>query len=206
MKYIFLLLLFCIVFPLGACAQLKVVDFHSAMVSVPVDNKTSITDVIYREGKFDTIQEHTVKGRKFKYDNRNDVIGTIIDDAQLVNYKSDTLYVLSTHYIPDTSVTTIIKTRMGTFDFIYNADGGYSLCSLENSYANIPEYEKISDFLLYEAIFTWNINLLVKLIRSSGDPLGSEYFISATRIILKENQVLKKDIINFEPALRWHLE
>lgn len=205
MKCVFLLL-FCIVLFLGACAQLKVVDFHSAMVSVPVDNKTSVTDVIYREGKFDTIQEHTVKGRKFKHDNKNDVIGTIIDEAQLVNYKSDTLYVLSTHYIPNASVSTIIKTRMGAFDFIYNADGGYSLCPLENSYANIPEYEKISDFLLYEAIFTWNINLLINLIRSSGGPLGSEYFISATRIILKENQVLKKDIINFEPALRWHLE
>ena len=35
--------------------------------------------------------------------------------------------------------------------------------------------------------------------------LGSEYFMSATRIILKDNQVEKKDIVYFKPTLRWYI-
>ena len=77
---------------------------------------------------------------------------------------------------------------------------------MEDYYINISEDEKNSDFVLYETIFSWNIDLLIRLIKSSGGPLGSEYFMSATRIILKDNQVLKKDIINFEPTLHWKLE
>lgn len=200
------LTLFCIAFFVTACAQSKIVDFLSATVSAPIDEKISVTDVIYRDGKFDAIQKEIVKKNEFKQNNKNEEIGTVIDEAQLINYKSDTLYILSTYYLPDASVSTTIKTRKGAFDLIYNSVGGYSLRSLECTYTNIPKEEKESDFLLYETIFTWNIDLLIRLIKSSGGLSGSEYFISATRIILKDNQVSKKDIITFKPALRWHLE
>lgn len=208
MKNIFLsyLLLFWVVSFVNACAQSKIVDFLSATAAVPVDKKVCITDIIYRNGKFDGIQERIVRGRQFKQDNRNDRMGTVIDGAQLVNYPSDTLYVLSTHFIPNASVSTTIKTRKGAFELVQDAEDGYTLRSLEDSYASIPEDEKKSDFLLYEALFTWNMDLLIRLIKSSGGLLGSENVMSATRIILKDNRVLKKDIINFEPALRWHLE
>lgn len=205
MKYI-LLALFCIASFVSACAQSKIANFLSATVSAPIDEKISVTDVIYRDGKFDTIQKRIVKKDKLKQNNKNEEIGTVIDKAQLINYKSDTLYILSTYYLPDAYASTTIKTNKGAFDLIYNVDGGYSLHSLECSYTNIPKDEKESDFLLYETIFTWNIDLLIRLIKSSGGLSGSEYFMSATRIILKDNQVLKKDIITFEPALRWHLE
>ena len=77
---------------------------------------------------------------------------------------------------------------------------------MEDSYANISEDERESDFLLYETIFTWDIDLLIRLIQSSGGYMGSEYSISATRIIIEDNQIQKKDIVNFKPALRWYLE
>ena len=205
MKPIFFAL-FCIVSFVGACAQSKVVDFLSATVSVPIDGKISVTDVIYRDSKFDTIQERIAKEDEFKGKNINEKMGSIIDEMQLINYKSDTLYILSTYYLPDGSVSTIIKTNKGAFDLIYNADGECSLRSLECSYANIPKDEKESDFLLYKTIFMWDIDLLIRLIKSSGGYLGSEYWMSATRVILKDNQIAKKDIVNFKPTVRWHLE
>lgn len=69
-------------------------------------------------------------------------MGAVIDEAQLINYKSDTLYLLSNYYVPDASVSITIKTKKGVFDLIHNVDGDYSLRSLEDSYANIPEDEK----------------------------------------------------------------
>jgi len=205
MKRIFLSLL-CIAFCVNAYTQSKIVDFISATGATPIDKKTHITDVIYRDGEFNTIQEREERGSKFKRDYKDDKIGAIIDKTQLIDYKSDTLYILSTFYVPSNSVSTIIKIRRGIFYLVHNTDGGYRLCSLEDSYANVPEDEKESDFLLYETIFRWDIDLLIELIKSSGGLSGSEYSMSATRIILKDNQVSKKDIINFEPALRWHLK
>ncbi|WP_276802905.1 hypothetical protein [Odoribacter laneus] len=205
MKHTFLSL-FCLAFFVNACAQSNIIDFISATGSAPVDEKIYITDVIYRDGKFDAIKERIERDSKFKQDYKDVKMGAVIDEAQLINYKSDTLYLLSNYYVPDASVSITIKTKKGVFDLIHNVDGDYSLRSLEDSYANIPEDEKKSDFLLYETIFTWNIDLLISLIKSSGGLLGSENVISATRIILKNNQILEKDIIHFEPALRWHLE
>lgn len=177
MKNIFLsyLLLFWVVSFVNACAQSKIVDFLSATAAVPVDKKVCITDIIYRNGKFDGIQERIVRGRKLK----------LYTECIRFNHH---------------------KTRKGAFELVQDAENGYTLRSLEDSYASIPEDKKKSDFLLYEALFAWNMDLLIRLINSSRGLLGSENVMSATRIILKDNRVFKKDIINFEPALRWHLE
>jgi len=174
-----------------------------------VDRKVCILDITYQNGKFDTIKKRVVKSRKLNkryIKNDNDTIGHLINAAQLIDYKSDTLYVLSTYYMPTTSVSMTIKTRKESFNIVHNEDGVYSIRSLAESYTHTSEDTKESDELLYRAIFNWDVDLLIRLIKASGSLLGSEYFMSATRIILKDNQVLKKDIINFEPALRWQLE
>lgn len=208
MKY-FLLFIICIISIRSAFAQSNVVDFSSAMTANTVDRKVCIWDIIYQNGKFYTIENRVVKSKKLNkryIKNNNDTIGYIIDAAQLIDYKSDTLYVLSTYYMPTTSVSMTIKTRKTSFNIVHNADGEYSIRSLAESYTHISEDIKESDDLLHRAIFNWDVGLLIRLIKASGGLLGSEYFMSATRIILKDNQVLKKDIINFEPALRWQLE
>lgn len=48
--------------------------------------------------------------------------------------------------------------------------------------------------------------MLIQFItKSAGKILGSDHYLSATRIILNDNQAVKKEVINFEPAIRWHL-
>ena len=208
MKY-FLLFTICIVSIRSAYTQSCVVDFSSVITANTVDRKVCILDITYQNGKFDTIKKRVVKSRKLNkryIKNDNDTIGHLINAAQLIDYKSDTLYVLSTYYMPTTSVSMTIKTRKESFNIVHNEDGVYSIRSLAESYTHTSEDTKESDELLYRAIFNWDVDLLIRLIKASGSLLGSEYFMSATRIILKDNQVLKKDIINFEPALRWQLE
>lgn len=199
--YLFSLLGFTVFF-ISGCGQLKVVDYISTITSNPIERKISITDLTYREGKFNK-QERHIKNFKVKLRNIHNDLGRVIDDAKLINYKSDTLYLLSTYYIPDGSTDITIKTNKGAFDIIYNKNTGYSLRPLEDSYINTPEEVRLSDFLLYEAIFTWDIDMLTQLIKLSGSPSSSAYSTTATRIILKDNQVIEKDIINFLPAVRW---
>lgn len=199
--YLFSLLGFTVFF-ISGCAQLKVVDYISTITSNPIERKISITDLTYREDKFNKQKRH-IKNFKVKLRNIHNDLGRVIDDAKLINYKSDTVYLLSTYYIPDGSTDITIKTNKGAFDIIYNKNTGYSLRHLKDSYINTPEEVRVSDFLLYEAIFTWNIDKLIKLIESSGSPSSSAYSTTATRIILKDNQVIEKDIINFLPAVRW---
>lgn len=164
-------------------------------------------DVVYNNGEFNTVKKRFVKSKKTSKDIKSEysLMGKIIDSLGLIDYKTDTIYILSTYYF-NSLVSEIFKTSKDTFNIIKNIQGEYSIQALEDYYINISEDEKNSDFVLYETIFSWNIDLLIRLIKSSGGPLGSEYFMSATRIILKDNQVLKKDIINFEPTLHWKLE
>ena len=208
MKY-FILSIYCLTFLGNACVQSNVVNFSSAMTFVPVDQKVDVTNITYQEGKFSTIKRGIIKGEELKQHARsiNDLIRQIehlIDDIQLINYKEDTLYVLSEYYLPNASVSMTIKTQKGAFDIVYSIDGEYSIRPIEDSYIDIPKSMIESDYLLYKSIFTWDIDLLIKLIKSSGGLLGGEYSMSATRIILKDYQVFKKEIINFEPALSWH--
>ena len=193
-----LILLFCwMIFIENAHTQTKIVDFSSAITSTPLENN----------GEFNTVKKRFVKSKKTSKDIKSEysLMGKIIDSLGLIDYKTDTIYILSTYYF-NSLVSEIFKTSKDTFNIIKNIQGEYSIQALEDYYINISEDEKNSDFVLYETIFSWNIDLLIRLIKSSGGPLGSEYFMSATRIILKDNQVLKKDIINFEPTLHWKLE
>ena len=203
-----LILLFCwMIFIENAHTQTKIVDFSSAITSTPLEKKTLVMDVVYNNGEFNTVKKRFVKSKKTSKDIKSEysLMGKIIDSLGLIDYKTDTIYILSTYYF-NSLVSEIFKTSKDTFNIIKNIQGEYSIQALEDYYINISEDEKNSDFVLYETIFSWNIDLLIRLIKSSGEPLGSEYFMSATRIILKDNQVLKKDIINFEPTLHWKLE
>lgn len=203
MKRIFLLL-FCIAFFVDARAQPEIADFASAMRATPVDGNVYVTEAVYRESRFHALKKRVERGGKFRRDDEDEKIGAVIDRAGLVDYTSDTLCLLSACYVPDASVSMMIHTGKGAFDLVHDAEGDYSLRSLEDSYADIPEDEKESDFLLYEILFRWDMDSLIGLIKSSGGLSGSEHVLSATRIILKNNRIVRKDIIHFEPALRWH--
>ncbi len=208
MKYL-LSIIICVLSIWGTCTHSRVVDFSSAMTANTVDGKVCVLDITYRNCKFDTIKKRVVKSRKknkrhIKID--NDTISLLIDVAHLIDYKSDTLYVLSTYYMPTTSVSIAIKTRKGSFSVAHNENGVYSIQSLAELYTNTSNDIKQSDELLYRAIFNWNVEMLITLIKASGSLSSSEYYMSATRVVIKDNQVIKKDIINFEPALRWKLE
>lgn len=63
-----------------------------------------------------------------------------------------------------------------------------------------------SDSIFYNTIYSWDIDKLLQMIKVSGGLEGAEYFMSATRIIIQDNKVVKKDIVNFKPSLRWHKE
>lgn len=67
MKRIFLSLFSLVPF-FSVYGQSEIVDFL-ATVGAPVNKKICITDVIYKDGKFDAVQERIIKGRKLKQDN-----------------------------------------------------------------------------------------------------------------------------------------
>lgn len=192
----------------GLYAQHKVNDFYSVITTVPEGKKTLVMDVIYNnDGTFNGVQERLVESRKPPRSVRNEYNfkGVLIDSLKLIDYKLDTIYILSEYYLPGGSVSEMFKTKKDTFYFAKNELGEYSIRNMEDYYSGLPEDIKTSDSLLYKAIFNWDMDMLIQLIKSTGGMLGSEYFMSATRIILRDNQVVKKDIINFEPAIRWHL-
>jgi hypothetical protein len=87
------------------------------MTSSGVAKEMYVIDVIYQDGKFDTMQKRMVNSTVKRHrKNKKDGIGAVIDKAQLIDYESDTLYVLSTYYMPSASVSTIvIKTGEGVF-------------------------------------------------------------------------------------------
>lgn len=203
-----LLSLCCLLVSFNIQAQSNVVDFTSAMTSKPNGKKILVMDVIYDNGNFESIQEKVVRCKKSnqKFNNKWDKIGAVIDGLGLIDYKNDTIYILSTYYIPDTSTSYIFNTRRETFYLVKNSSGEYEIRYMDDYYAELPFDIKESDSLLYSVIFSWDIEMLIQLIKSSGGLSGNEYSASATRIILKDNQVSKKDMINFKPAIRWHLD
>lgn len=207
MKYFILLSICWLVFCGNVCAQSKAIDFYAVMTTIPVGKNTTVTEIVNNDSQIETTQKRLVYSKKYKRQIKPqlDLMGEAIDSLQLINYKSDTIYVLSTLYLPAGTSSMTIKTQKETFNVVQDRAGAYFIQYLYDSYANIPEDIRVSDSLLYKAIFTWDVDLLIRLIKSSGEVLGSEYFMSATRIILNDNQVVKKDVLNFKPALRWHL-
>lgn len=191
-----------------ACAQSKAVDFYTVMTSIPKDKNVYILDIKNKDGKVEIKKNRFVNRAKFKrkVKHRYNLIGNIIDSLQLINYKLDTVYVLTTYYIPVYSESLTIKTRKDTFDIVKPQYGNYGIRLIADSYLDMPKEVRVSDYLLYKAIFSWDVDLLVRLIKAAGEPSGCEYFMSAERIIIIDNRVIEKDIITFDPALYWQLE
>lgn len=201
-----ILVLFLLLHYFSASAQTKVFDFNSLMVSSPVDKKIYVIDVIYENARYHSLNKRNVRNYKINQYKENKVMELVIDKSKMIDYELDTVYLLSTYYLPDASISMIIKTRKGAYELIHASDQEFCLHPLKDSYVKIPKEERDSDYLLYNAVFSWNIMQLVQLIQSSGGQMGGEYSMSVTRFILRNNKIQVKDIINFEPALRWKLE
>lgn len=202
MKHI-ILFIGCMILFENVIAQSKIDDFYLAMTSAPVGREIIVMDVLYTNGEFSSIKNKVVKNMKplKNIKSEYDLINQEIDSLKLINYKNDTLYVLSTHYIPAASTSMTIKTQEGIFDIVKNASGKYRIQPIGGNYSDLSN----NDSLLYKVIFSWDIDMLIQLIKSSGGELGGEYFISAEQIIIKDNRIFSKKIINFEPALIWKL-
>lgn len=67
------------------------------MTFAPVGGKTLVTDVTYKDGAFSGVEKRLIKHSKTSESTRNDYVrmGHIIDSLNLIDYKADTLYVLS---------------------------------------------------------------------------------------------------------------
>ena len=209
-----ILLILSMVFFGNLYAQSGIVDFSSAMISHPIEKKTFVMNVIYNEdGKFSDVEREWIKNRKPTKNAKNNyaAIGKIIDSLELVDYKSDTVYVLSTYDISRGNISSIYNTSKGTFFFIKNDQKNPIIQHMNEEYYDryydkYSEDLKVSDFLLYKTIFAGDIDKLIRLIKSSEGNLGDNYFMSANQIILKDNQVLKKNTIYFDDMMHWKLE
>ena len=204
MRSVFLLFC-CTVLLQASCSQLRVTNFHTLRMSFPNEQKTWGIETIYKDDKIEFSEEKVFKRYKVKTHKQLDKMGDAIDYAGVINYKSDTVYILSAFYLPTNSVSLTIKANSGAYMLYKNTDNNYKLIDLESSYIGEPENVKHSDYLLYDAIFSWDMNLLQQLIISSGASQDNHYTMSATRVIVNDYQAIKKDIISFNPAVRWKL-
>ena len=187
-----------------AFPQQKVDSFEEAMTAKPIDNKINMVDIIYTDGgKLDSFQERSLRFKKPSHRSREFYknIGKPIDEASLIDYKEDTLYMVNTSYrdvVGGGAIT--IKTKKGIYYVSKNIfNGTYELLSLEDRYAmstiiDIREFEcfKKSNDLIYEAIFNWDLKLLKQLISIAGGGYLDGTVMFVTRIIIRDNQVLKK--------------
>ncbi len=210
----YILLFICIAFSQELSAQTKtVVSFYSAVTAIPVDKQLHITDIIYLEGQFDSLQKQSVRASKAEskkiWGNIGRRANKVVDGAQIVDYESDTLYLLrgynDSHYI-DAPLEINLKTGKGAFNlFQTEPDGLYHLEQLEQTYVDAPADYIDSEMLLRNTLFSWDIDRLVKIIKVSGG-VDNYSWISVARVIIKNNQVAKKEIINFKPAVWWTLQ
>lgn len=68
---------------------------------------------------------------------------------------------------------------------------------------------KTSESLLRKAVFAWDMDLLIRIIKGSGGGISGEsndYYMSATRLILDGNRVIRRDEVWFDMAMLWCLE
>lgn len=194
------LILFGIIGLIPAPGQRKTESFHELLFSVPANNQVIITNVDYAlDGEFSGTSTDTVRYRNriCKKTKMNEYVG--IDAAHLVDYQLDTVVILSAHYIPGGTEEIVFHTGKGSYTII-SPD---VIVPLEESYGSLPEEIKISDYVLYSALFSWNMHDLLEIIRHSGGICDSEYIMKAMRIIVFDYRVISKDIIYFKPAIRW---
>lgn len=134
-------------------------------------------------------------------------IACIIDGDQVIDYLSDTIYVLNDFYFPaGTSSVDAIKTKKGAFAVVGSSNDSYRLLPIEEHFKRYEEKDwRSSEELFYKTIFSWDISTIVQLIENSGVRYdGAEGCKSLSRFVVKDNEVVYRDHIVFPPAVRWH--
>ena len=96
------------------------------MTTDPVDKKVFVIDILYQDGQFDSIQERLVKSKRptRSVKREYDLMGKVVDSMGLINYKADTMYVLSTYYFTS-CVSEIFNTSKGTFQSKIHPENTY---------------------------------------------------------------------------------
>ena len=70
----FLLSFFCILLVGSSYAQRNANAFSSIMTSAPVEGKTLVTDVTYKDGAFNGVEKRLIKHKKSLRSTRNDYV------------------------------------------------------------------------------------------------------------------------------------
>ena len=203
----------------AAFSQQKVDSFKKVMTAKPLGKDVEIIDVKYNKGQFVSFQEKTVRFKKPNAKARAyyKSVGKPIDENNIINYKSDTIYTLYTPAplpLIGAEGTLVIKTQKGRFRISINLDETFSLTSIDEGEDDIfslntglweDECRKKSDNLLYSAVFNWDFELLERIIKASGGGPINQGNITSRRIIIYNNEVISKEVLKFEPAFRWTL-
>lgn len=189
-------------------SQQSVTDFATAMTSAPVGRKIDVMDVIYDNDAYNGIEVKSVRWRKPLKTTRDRyaAMGQIIDSLGLIDYRIDTIYVYSQGDLVRNSVFEIFKVGNNRFHYYKDATGKYEIEPYVNEYDNSTDLRIIaSDSLFFNTIFSWNIDEFIRMIKASGGYETSDSYFYATRIILRDNRVIKRDVINFRQVMFWHL-
>lgn len=203
MKHI-LLSIFGLLSVVSAYSQRPVADFFSAMTSPPVGKKVYVMDVVYDNNAYSGLEEKSIRWRKPWESTRNGYakMGQIVDSLNLIDYKADTIYVYSQGDLMRSSVSETFKVGDSHFSFYKDRTGGYSIKFYDGEYDSSTDPRMIaSDSLFFDTIFVWDIEQFIRMIKASGGFEATDYYYYATRIILQDNRVIKKDIINFRQVM-----
>lgn len=145
---------------------------------------------------------------KHKADEDSKKLACLLDEDQVIDYLSDTIYVLNDFYFPaGVSSVEAIKTKKGAFAVMgSNNDDGYRLLPIKEYLERYEEKDwHSSEELFYKTFFSWDISAIVQLIESSGVRYdGAEGCKSLSRFVLKDNKVVYRDHIVFPSAVRWY--
>ena len=219
-----ILTLVCLLFLGNIFAQKRVDNFYSAMTTAPISNKKSVKRVIYKGfGSFDSIQNTIVYSKELPERSRTyyKEMGKIIDSLDFINYKSDTIYILTFY---DVQFATDIKLFKNQDNYFYlervNMQFKFSyqpkLATFESESDDYRDYDNYDDYfsnvknssaaLLNKAIFNWDIDLLTGIIKSSGGVTGISFGYYAYKYVIKDYQVIEIDFITFSYSDIWILD
>lgn len=178
-------------------AQPPVRDFYSMITGSPVGKKVLVTDFIYDGSQLKRVQKARTKFRKPKerVSRRNELISRALDSMDFIDYREDTVCVIATMYLPTQSISLEILTSRGAVHVTEDC----RVKSMSSYYEDFPVLWS-ADSVLYKTLFDWDLNKIENHIKTLGGLYLTEYRKSATRIILKDYRIRKKEYINFEPA------
>lgn len=200
------LILFLLLFGCEALFAQKDVTNYRRMLEARSQIQGVAYDIQVADGRLSVERQQLLlpKRRYLKKVGRDiEMAGLILDGNQVIDYHTDTVYMLTTLYLPTGTSSLTIKTRKGAFQFIKSEDD-YILKSLNEYLESFPADLRSSESLFYETAFCWDMQPLIHLIEHSGAISDPDYVMSLNRIVLHDNQVVYKDVIRFPPALRWH--